>query len=157
MIARSLGLKGKGEGDERRGEESQSSQLVHQTIELSVFPWPNSVWLVENTGAKNEEEQQRRASEPLVGWYIIPAAKWVAARRRPRYGRSFVLGAKQHRLILGISFGILQSPALSAPMVGRVEAHAAPPPRPATDQILNTKLHYSRGETLSLDRSLGSV
>ena len=121
------------------GDESQSSQLVHQTIELSVFPLAKRCLA---RGGKHWRRSGGGGSErgPLVGWYIIPAAKWVAVCLPVR-----PTGAGETTPTH--SWHFVRNPPKSVqvfPLRCSAEAHAASP-----NHRPNTKLHYSRDRRLA--------
>ena len=84
MIARSLGLKEKREeGDETRERERERESIVtispsnNRTVCLPFGQTLSGSWKTLD-GWRRTTTTSAASSEPLVGWYIIPAAKWVA-------------------------------------------------------------------------------
>ena len=94
--------KGEGRGEEKGTRGGRESIVtISPSNNRTVCRPLAKLWLVENTGGGGPARRR--------------AAGWVVYYTHGRVGGATVgLGAKQHRLILGISFGILQSPFSSS-------------------------------------------
>ena len=149
-MARSSGSK-KRQGGRRGGAESI----------VTISPSNNRTVCLPLAELRLARGKHWRRSEPPppVGWYIIPAAKWVAlALALVSSGRNNTDSFLAFRLESFVVRSALSAPLNEWSRARGPRRRAAPSP-PTTNQILNTKLHYSRGGKLArpLARPLGSV